>query len=264
MRGRPGRGRRSRGPAPTRPSRRRARTRSRASRRPVDALPHRRQPEAGPALVGRGRDLETDTVVSHVERHDVPHVGQCQPGARGVGVLGHVGQGLLRGSQQRDLDLGVQRLHVAGGHHLDRHAIERRPVPGDLGQGLRQSRGLEVLGPRALDRSPRLGQALAREADRVPDVSLPGFGPVAGLLGRLELGDDSRSGPGRSCRGSRVPSVAARRSRRPRGPGSAAGHATRRSPRVRFRAGPRPGDVARSPLPCARRGCRHRRSRASG
>ena len=60
----------------------------------------------------------------------------------------------------------------------------------DVGQGLGERRALEGLGPRRLDRSPRLGQALARQPERVPDVPLAVVGPVARLLGRLELGDD--------------------------------------------------------------------------
>ena len=215
----------------------------------------------GPRLAGT---VEADAVVADVERHDVAHVGQGQPGARGAGVLGDVGQRLLRGPQQRHLDLGVERLDVAGRGHLDRHAVQLRPLPGDLGERLGQPGGLEVLGPRALDRPARLGQALAGQADRVPDVPLPVLGPVARLLGRLELGDD----PGQAL-GDRVvdlarPCAAARRARRPRGPGSAAGRGGRRSPRAPPRAGPPPGAAARSARPAARRGARRPRSRASG
>jgi hypothetical protein len=107
-----------------------------------DPLAHGGQPEAsaglGPAgrrgpgqghgqLAVRGdavpagpvrRRIEPDTVVADVKGDLVLHVGQGQADPARVGMLGHVGQRLLRGPQQRHLDLRAHRPGVPRGGDL--------------------------------------------------------------------------------------------------------------------------------------------------
>ena len=72
-------------------------------------------PKPAPGPVGRPSTVEPDPVVAHVQRDLVAHVRQGQPGPGRAGVLGDVGQRLLGGPQQRQLDLGMERQPVAGG-----------------------------------------------------------------------------------------------------------------------------------------------------
>jgi hypothetical protein len=64
-----------------------------------------------------------------------------------------------------------------------------------VGQRLREPAVLQRLGPQRLDRTAGLGQAVPGEPLGVADPPLA-LGVVAGLLGRLELGDD----PGQALR----------------------------------------------------------------
>ena len=213
--------RRARAPRP--PSRRPARTRSRACPRrgrPAGASPSARSRRRRPRRpLG---DLEADAVVADVERHHVAHVRQRDADPRGVRVLGDVGQRLLGRPQQRDLDLGVERRpprrssSPRPGSPLiadQRCATSRERV----GQGRR----LQRLRPRRLDRAPRLGQALAGQPAGVVEV------PVALRRGRSRACSAASSWvtiAGQAL-GDRVVDLAghplrARRGRPPRGPAS--------------------------------------------
>ena len=124
---------------------------------------------------------------------------------------------------------GWSAMTLAGDRDLDRDRVDLGPLAGDVGERVRQRPGLERRGHRRLDGAARLGQALAGQPLGVLEVAVAVGRPVARLVGRLELGDRCRSGPGRWCRGSRAPSAGARRARPPRAPGSAAARGARRS-----------------------------------
>ena len=71
------------------------------------------------------------------------------------------------------------------------HAVDLGPVAGNLGQSIRQPRGLEVRRARDPSTDRRASDRLSRaSSDGIPDVSLPVVRPVASLLGGLQLGDD--------------------------------------------------------------------------
>ncbi len=182
--------RRSPGRAPRSRSRRPARIRSPASRRPAPrAVASRtariRIRSVGPGSIGHA---EPDAVIANVERDHVAHVGQRQAGARRRGVLRDVGQCLLCRPQERDLDFGLERDDVAGDGHVDRDPVEVRPFRGDRGQRLGQGRGLECGRDGCFDRSTRLPQALACEPLGVIQVAVAVGWPVAAPGRRLRAG----------------------------------------------------------------------------
>lgn len=102
----------------------------------------------------------------------------------------HVGQRLLRGPQERDLDLRAHRLRLARLGHRGRDAGDLRPAAGDVGERLGQPRPVERLGPHRLDGAARLRQRVAREP--LGGVQVPAALVGAPVRGRLELGDDPR------------------------------------------------------------------------
>ncbi len=108
---------------------------------------------------------------------------------------GHVRERLLRGPQQRDLDVRRHGSQDPGGGDLRGHAVQRGPPPRHLAQRLAEPGGLQRLGTQLVHRTPGLGQALAGQPDRCLDAPVPVRLP-AGLRGRLQLGDD----PGEALR----------------------------------------------------------------
>ena len=137
------------GRRPRSPSRRPAPTRSRACRRRAPtrwriAVSPKPVPRSGRRDRGTSKPTPSSRTSSAT---DVAHVGQGQAGSRARGVLGDVGQRLLGGPQQGDLDLGMERQPSPVVDELDRDAVERRPA-------LRRPRPSAVRQRAALQRPP--------------------------------------------------------------------------------------------------------------
>ena len=259
-----GRRRRSPGPGPRPPSRRPARTRWRASRPPArpagasrSARTRRRARRAR-----RSGTVEPDAVVAHVERHDVAHVRQRQAGARPrrrAWRRSRAPPGPSAAARPRSRDGGRSGSPVDG--DLDRDAVELRPLARDLARAPRAAIAVSSAAGSDASTDRRASVRLSR-ASRSAFArwrSLVASGRSLRLVGGLELGDDRRSGPGRSCRGSRAPSAAARPARPPRAPGSAAGRGARRSPSSAASSRATAWRAARSARrPARRRPCRRR------
>ena len=194
--------------------------------------------------------VEAHPVVAHVQRDLVLHVRNGQPDPGGVRVPGHVRQRLLRGAQQRELGLRLDR--------------PRRPVVVTCaGIPFRADHRSATPASASLSRPPSSGSGRSASTDRRASVRLsrasrvaaatcrrqPGWlawGPRSGLLGRLQLGDD----PGKPLR-ERVVDLPRHppplvEDARPRAPGRAVAGAGPRSPRSSPPAAGSPRSVPRA------------------
>ena len=109
---------------------------------------------------------------------------------RRVRVAADVRERLLGRPEQRDLDLRVEGDDLARHRDLALDPVEGGPVAGDLGEGVGQGPRLERGRHRRLHRAARLDQAVAGELLGVVEMAVAVRRPVAGVVGRLELGHD--------------------------------------------------------------------------
>jgi hypothetical protein len=140
---------------------------------------------------------ETRAVVAHVQGGLAVHVGEGDGHPAGLGVLGHVGQGLLGDPEQGDLGVRAERPGRAGHGGGGRQAGLLGHPPGQPPQGLAQGRRPQLGRAQVPDQPPGLGQVVGGRPPGPLQVAAGLGGPVGQLgLGRLELEDDADKGLG--------------------------------------------------------------------
>jgi hypothetical protein len=158
----------------------------------LDPLAHAPQPEPAVGAVAVGGGGEPGPVVAHVQGGLAVHVGQGDRHPAGVGVPGHVGQGLLGDPEQGDLGVGAERPGRPGDGGGGVQARLLGHPAGQPAQGLAQRRRRQRLRPQVPDQPAGLGQVLPGRPPGPLQVAA-GLGGVGGQvgLGRLELEDDA-------------------------------------------------------------------------
>ena len=160
--------RRSPAPAPRAPCPRRAPTRSRAIRRRGQSAGAFRSVRTSSALplsltANPSPSSRTSRVTTSPMNDSVSPAGL-------PGMASDVRERLLGHAKERDLDLRMECDDVPRHRDVGWDSMELGPFARDIGEGVRQRPRLEGRRHRRLDRPPRFGEALAREAFRVLEV----------------------------------------------------------------------------------------------
>src|SRR4051812_24578445 len=105
--------------------------------------------------------IETRPVVTSVQRHTLPHVGEGQRHPAGsTSMLAYVVQSLLSYPEERRLDARRQRVRRAGSGDGGGDAALRGPAIGETLQRFGEGGSLKLLRPQGPDQPSRLRQAL--------------------------------------------------------------------------------------------------------